>query len=296
VRRDEAKAKEEEEERERRHIHAEQEARTNILRSRARVQQADKEIELEDYTGHINFFQDLEDGKGDSKVNVEHEAEKKAEEEKQEKRIGLLTYLGQSVLENKDKPWHSLSKDERQQIDEIRALRSEPVKSILDPLNEMRKYVAETKKFQGKADQSIPLSACPAQGTKDNLLPMVTAAIERHRKRKHKHKSDKDKKKSKKGKAKKHKHKRHSNPSDVDQDASDVSKSSNESEDEKTIMKRKKLEMMRQQRLKREREEHARAGKLVAQLRGDGNKHTESSVREGRRYNSQFHPELARQH
>ena len=180
--------------------------------------------------------------------------------------------------------------------------RSEPGKSILDPLNQMRKYVAETKKFQGQAEQCIPLSTLPTlvlQGTNERLLPMVTATIEKHRKRKHKHKSEKGKKKSKKGKAKKHKHKKHGNQSeDAEQDAEDASKSSSDSQDEKTIMKRKKLEMMRQQRLKREREEHARASKLIAQLKGDrdGKKHTESTVRENTRYNSQFHPELARQH
>merc|ERR1711973_886505 len=50
--------------------------------------------------GHINFFQQLEDGEvGDGKTNKEHEEEKKKEQEEYEKKVGYLTYLGQDTEE-----------------------------------------------------------------------------------------------------------------------------------------------------------------------------------------------------
>ena len=60
--------------------------------------------------GNINFFKDLESGQGTtgSLTNKEHEAEERAEKEKYEKQIGLLTYLGQDTLElNKTKAWYN---------------------------------------------------------------------------------------------------------------------------------------------------------------------------------------------
>lgn len=59
--------------------------------------------------GNINFFKDLETGKGiaGGQTNKDHEAEERAEKEKYEKQIGLLTYLGQDSLEaNKSKAWY----------------------------------------------------------------------------------------------------------------------------------------------------------------------------------------------
>ncbi|KAF2349225.1 CBF1-interacting co-repressor CIR N-terminal domain [Trinorchestia longiramus] len=60
-------------------------------------------------SGNINFFKDLETGVGstNSLTNKDHEAEERAEKEKYEKQIGLLTYLGQDTLEaTKSKEWY----------------------------------------------------------------------------------------------------------------------------------------------------------------------------------------------
>lgn len=61
--------------------------------------------------GNINFFKDLEaggPGTTGSLTNKEHEADEKAEKEKYEKQIGLLTYLGQDSLEaSKSKAWYN---------------------------------------------------------------------------------------------------------------------------------------------------------------------------------------------
>ncbi|KAK9502445.1 hypothetical protein O3M35_011224 [Rhynocoris fuscipes] len=109
VRRDEAKAAEEEKLRQKRIELAEKEARTNLLRERARSKydgraSADSDscdIQSGAPDKHINFFEELEKGEANIvKGNRDYEQEKKEEQEKYEKKIGYLTYLGQDTVES----------------------------------------------------------------------------------------------------------------------------------------------------------------------------------------------------
>ncbi|KAL4224326.1 Leukocyte receptor cluster member 1 [Mactra antiquata] len=167
VRRDEAKAAEEEKEKLRKIALAEQEARTDLLRQKARkrrsddpfgsiTQDTDKQISSSststvttDITdtppGNINFFKHLETGEEKQGKNIEHEEEKKAEKEKWEKDIGLLTYLGQSAVETQDeKPWYlSGRKKQKDRLDPV--TKDRKLKDDLDPLNTMKSYIHKTK-------------------------------------------------------------------------------------------------------------------------------------------------------
>ncbi|XP_060554527.1 leukocyte receptor cluster member 1 homolog [Ruditapes philippinarum] len=177
VRRDEAKAAEEEKEKQRRIALAEQESRTDLLRKRARNRLDEEELEhsalkvprVEDNgeasssksveesgatskvidiytnTGHINFFKDIEAGEVKHGKNKEHEDEKKAEKEKWEKDIGLLTYLGQSSVESSEQaPWYlSGKKREKDPLDPV--VKDRKLKNRLDPLNEMKSYIHKSK-------------------------------------------------------------------------------------------------------------------------------------------------------
>ncbi|KAG0692674.1 Leukocyte receptor cluster member 1 [Chionoecetes opilio] len=141
VRRDEAQAAEEENQRVLRAKLAEQESRTALLRTRARQNYDGGHSTTEDeaplpkpsragrdtstttttataatpqiadiYTaeGNINFFKDIEEGKQTDGSNKEYEKEKKEEQEKYEKSIGYLTYLGQDSVEAQGKKaWYA---------------------------------------------------------------------------------------------------------------------------------------------------------------------------------------------
>ena len=117
VRRDEAKAEEEEREKVRRVKLADQEARMTLLRKMAVDKLTDEQktqlgkfqefqtpktsdkSEPSQLT-HVNFFEELEAGEsGTSQGNADREKEKKQEQEEYEKKIGLLTYLGQDTNE-----------------------------------------------------------------------------------------------------------------------------------------------------------------------------------------------------
>ena len=151
VRRDEAQAREEEEERQRRVSLAEQESRMQVLRDRATRSQAVASREEQtdalertqpQPTGHINFFAETEAGvKSASVKNKEHEAEKRQEQEKLEKNIGILTYLGQSSAEMVGKSWYDKSQNERQRDDALKARKSEKFKRAQDPLHRMNDYL-----------------------------------------------------------------------------------------------------------------------------------------------------------
>ncbi|XP_054716791.1 leukocyte receptor cluster member 1 homolog [Uloborus diversus] len=153
VRRDEAKAAEEEKELQRRIRLAEQEARTDLLRKKAKSSTSETEHEFS-RDDHVNFFKELEEEGGHhGGINKEHEAEEKAQKEKFEKDIGLLTYLGQSSSEAKGEiPWYlkAETKDILTGTDSKDETASLKHKSKLDPLNDMKKYLTLKEKKHGK--------------------------------------------------------------------------------------------------------------------------------------------------
>lgn len=163
VRRDEAKAAEEEEERQRRIALAEQETRTELLREKAKSQRAIQGLDISgtdvDHVTleapaptHINFFAEIEKEERQNRAkNAEHEAEKKAEKEKWERKIGLLTYLGESSVESQvTPPWYLQNKklrlDQEAKVTETKKEKRDND----DPLLKMRAYLNKKDKKHKK--------------------------------------------------------------------------------------------------------------------------------------------------
>ncbi|KAF5917002.1 leukocyte receptor cluster member 1 [Diceros bicornis minor] len=149
VRRDEAQAREEEKERERRVLLAQQEARTEFLRKKARHQKLLPELEAAKRgapsSGPVDLFRELlEEGKGVTGGNKEYEEEKRQEKEKQEKALGILTYLGQSAAEAQTQPpWYQLPP--RRGNPPPGPGPDEKIKNRLDPLWEMQKHLGKRR-------------------------------------------------------------------------------------------------------------------------------------------------------
>jgi len=165
VRRDEQEAREKELEEARRSAKAEQEARTNFLRRRAAARD-NKAVSSADglqvavvaddkatssSSKMVQLFQANDERVG----NSEHASEKRAEKEKWERKLGVLTYLGESSVELKgkqDKPWyfHAPSTTEGGgAIVETDAKR----KASLDPLNDLNKYVKRKRKEEEEVEK-----------------------------------------------------------------------------------------------------------------------------------------------
>lgn len=332
VRRDEAKAAEEEKELERRSKLAEQESRTSLMRERARKRRVESgvspinEVEEEDVGGdlptatvddssvigrggHVNFFQQLEDGEGVVTTNKEHEEEKKKEQEDYEKKVGYLTYLGQDTeeLTGEQVWWKKTPKDRlaMTESDKVKSAVSQKHKEFLDPLSDLRKYlkcdgVRLTMKKHEKnleKEETKALNFEPVRKKRSRSSSSSRSRSREKRKKqkrdcshsdspkhkKHSHRStERHKKKSKKEKKSKLKRRRES--------------SSSESDAEKKSLAKKNLEKMRRERLERERTEREKANRLVfgepVVEKKDGQPDAKVA---GQRYSSQFNPEFARQ-
>ena len=164
VRRDEEEARTLEQKRLQQVALAEQEARTELLRKKARKSiSSDNVLGLAvKATSHqpINFFQDVgPDGKPFvvSAKNSEHEEEKRQEKEKAEKKIGLLTYLGQSAVEtlpDDERPWYFKPPDRNKTSpdhhDLSKSIKDSKRKASLDPLADMNKHLKKKKKSKKK--------------------------------------------------------------------------------------------------------------------------------------------------
>jgi len=313
VRKDEAAAAENEKEKQRRIQLAAQESRTSFPRDRAskRIEESGEGLpiplsQVADVTqsdGHINFFQDLEDGKKlDSEVNKEYEKEKKKEQEDYEKKIGYLVHLGQNSIEQtKERPWYETSTVARHSViqnkpptvpisSETTQVKLAQLKEFEDPLKDIRKYLSTSSVKKALETEKSRKSQL------DSPLPS-SSTLHDDRKIKHIHRR-KRQAKSKKGKKKRSRRESH------------TSESSSDSESEEH-QKKRQLEQLRSERLEREREERRKSEKLLATLRGEvpiGEQPApltlSRSVTTGRppaptmmkqKYNSQFNPQLARQ-
>ena len=330
----------------------EQEFRTSILRKQAAERRgatletsgedwaelqsgqdtAAKDASLVGASGHINFFQHLEEGERAAVPNEEYLREQKEEKEKYEKSIGYLTYLGQgSREETKQKAWFETlptnRAEEHQKVGKEEVKRK--AKALEDPLLVVNKlFGAERGNFScagsakpaatASTSASLPRPA-KAAGTADtqNCAQRSSAATKEHSASKdkedikHARHTQKDKlKRTKKKKRSKKKSRRDSDdrrhvPSkkrrrrSPSPDSSSGS-SGDSSADEEAEARRIRLERLRAERLQRERHERRRADQLLSGLRGQPP--PTSTARPGpaeprlkQRYNAQFNPYLAKQ-
>merc|ERR1711915_8533 len=157
--------------------------------------------------GHVNFFQQLEDGEGVHKTNKQHEDEKKKEQEEYEKKVGYLTYLGQDTEELtgeqvwwKKRPQDRIAMSEK---DKLKTAVHEKQKDFLDPLSDLRKYLKcdgirlTMKKYVDKLErkEAEAIDYIPVSKKRCRSSSSSSSSRSRSRKRK-KIKKDKRKKSS----------------------------------------------------------------------------------------------------
>lgn len=312
VRKDEREAAEKEQERLRRVQLADQEAKLTVLRNRAREERPNgvvaEHVVAESLVPkqHVNFFNDLELGKDVStKTNIEHEKEKKNEQEKYEKQIGYLTYLGQDTNEALGKrDWYE-SLPNRKKEDNIVEVGLK-MKIFNDPLSVMERYLGKSLKSKRSIEEPPPESSKSSEPQK-SLEPTFSSKLKKYesilgnvklsRKRKRSASSDSKRSSQRKKKSKKSKHKKSKKHKKDKKKRKRSSSESEELEDEVTVqLKKQKLEKLRAERLERERQEKFKADKLLGLVKEDQEpKVTVEKPVVRQKYNSQFNPELARQ-
>ncbi|XP_067932633.1 leukocyte receptor cluster member 1 homolog [Watersipora subatra] len=242
VRRDEAKALEEEREVAKRKALAEQEARIRVLRERAKAAKAEEKkatrwdlpqepsLSSDENSGekspvpesvytplntaypagqHINLFEDFEQNKKSQGANREYEKEKKKAQEDYEKKIGYLTYLGQSAAElSSEKPWYeTISRSNKQDgKDSFRATFSQqetltatdPLKSMKAYLNKKKQtedvYYGRSKEISVRIDEGKRSRKRPSH-TVDGPSPSHSQPADTTHSKPHKHKKEKKHKK-----------------------------------------------------------------------------------------------------
>ncbi|KAF0311040.1 Leukocyte receptor cluster member 1 [Amphibalanus amphitrite] len=319
------------------HLPQEQEFRTSILRKQASERRkaigetsgdqqpqlepgqssAREDISITGTSGHINFFQHLEEGERTAGPNEEYLREQREEKEKYEKSIGYLTYLGQgSREETKQKAWFESLPANRSA--EATAGGSEEVnrraKCREDPLAVVKRLTGDTKDSSDAGPSSVTVST-PRRHETDTATDTTNSGCKSeattHKKRRHrevqrKHRKTKKKKRSKrKTRSRSPSHKSHKSSKKRCRRSPSPSESSSSSEGsssaaEEEAARRIRLERLRAERLKREREERQRAERLLSQRAGGSAAEapsapapTEPPLRQ--RYNAQFNPYLARQ-
>lgn len=118
---------------------------------------------------HVNFFADLEAGETTQNTNKERENEQKAEQEEYEKKMGILTYLGQDSNElTGQRSWWERLPEKRathvlEETDEkALELKNSKFKGLLDPLNDIRKYLG-CSGVQKYMREKVPSSSRPEE-------------------------------------------------------------------------------------------------------------------------------------
>lgn len=259
---------------------------------------------------HINLFADLD---GTAKPNAEHAAEKHAEQEKYEKQIGYLTYLGQDTNEATGRrDWYEQAPRREDPHARQRGIEvGLKAKLEQDPLAVMQRYTKQLAVDQAKAAApAVPLTLkYPAAIIEDTLVRVVDRAAvvaSSSSASGHKHKSSRraDRVEKRKHKSKSHKSDRKKKRRRRDTDSDDDAKAKQKHLAEQA--KNDKLRRMRAERLAREQREQERIQRLLAPKIDPAAAATTATERTAQpaaaappplrqKYNSQFNPYLAKQ-
>ncbi len=258
-------------------------------------------------SGHVNFFNDLEEGKQvEGVTNKEHEQEKKAEQEDYEKKIGLLTYLGQGSAEATGEVswWEKPSLLKSLKDKETDDVKIEKSKEMQDPLRVIHRYLGheESHKRVKKVQKSSGNLNFPSQKiSSSEITPSIKVKNKKPKKDKKKHKKNKrDKHQNKSRKRKRSESDNSDSRSSVKRSRKRSSSSDTSSHDsfDSEAEKQKNLAVLRAKRLQREKEEKAKVKKLLGIVdRATSPQKEETAEKPSiqQKYYSQYCPDVARQ-